>query len=72
MKKVVIFNKTVLNILCNFISHERIVCDDQDSPWFNNKIKTLIQAKTAAFNSFRKNSGNSELTRHLISLQERV
>ena len=32
----------------------------------------LIQAKNAAFNSFRKNSGNSKLKRHLVSLQEPV
>ena len=35
-------------------------------------MKTLIQAKNTAFNSFRKNSGSSELKRHLISFQERV
>ena len=44
-EKVVIFNKTVLNIFNNFIPHETIVCDDKDPPRFNNKIKTLIQAK---------------------------
>ena len=71
-EKVAIFNNTVLNILSNFIPHETIVCDDKDPPWFNNKIKALIQAKNTAFNSFRKNSGNSELKRHLVSLQERV
>ena len=60
-EKVAIFNNTVLNILSNFIPHETIVCDDKDPPWFKNKIKTLIQAKNAAFNSFLKNSGNSEL-----------
>ena len=68
----VIFNNTVLNILSNFIPHETIVCDDKDSPWFNDKIKALIQAKNTGFNSFRKNSGNAEMKRHLISLQERV
>ena len=35
-------------------------------------MKTLIEAKNTAFNSFRKNSGSSELKRHLISFQERV
>ena len=71
-EKVVIFNNTVLNILSNFIPHEAIVCDDKDPPWFNNKMKELIQAKNTAFNNFRNNNGNSELTPHLVSLQERV
>ena len=39
-----------------------------DPPWFNDKIKTLIQAKNSAFNSFHKNSGNFELKRNLESL----
>ena len=42
------------------------------STWFNNKIKTLIQAKSTASNSFRKNSSSFELKRRLESLQERL
>ena len=38
-EKVLIFNKTVLNILSNFIPHEVLVCDDKDPPWFNGKWK---------------------------------
>ena len=37
-----IFNRTILDILSNFIPHEIIVCDDKDPTWLNNKIKTLI------------------------------
>ena len=71
-EKVVTFNNTVINILSNFIPHYIIVCDDKNPPWLNNKIKTLVQTKYAAFNGFRKNSGNSELKRHLVILQECV
>ena len=67
-EKVVIFNNTVLNILSNFIPHETIVCDGKDPPWFNNKMKALIQAKSTAFNNLRNNSGNSELKPYLVSL----
>ena len=44
-EKVDIFNRTILNILSNFIPHETIVCNYKDPPWFNNRIKTLIQEK---------------------------
>ena len=44
-EKVDIFNRTILNILSNFIPHEIIVCDDKDPRWFNYRIKTLIQEK---------------------------
>ena len=36
-EKVNIFNETILNILKNFISHETLLCDDRDPPWFNKK-----------------------------------
>ena len=34
-----LFNRTIKNILSNYISHETIICDDKDPPWFNNNIK---------------------------------
>ena len=58
-EKVVTLNKTVLNLLSNFTSHETIVHNDKDPLWLNNRIKTLIQAKNTAFNCFGKFSGNS-------------
>ena len=42
-EKVLIFNKTVLNDLSNFMPHEVIVCDDKDRQWFNGKIKSLMK-----------------------------
>ena len=36
--EVLTFNKTVLNILGNFIQYELIVCDDKDPLQFNTKI----------------------------------
>ena len=34
-----IFNKTIKNILSNYIPHDTITCDDGDPPWINSKIK---------------------------------
>ena len=67
-----IFNKTVLNILSNFIPHEVIVCDDKDLPWFNGKIKSLINEKLRTYNAYRKNIDNSQLRKNLSSLQQRL
>ena len=66
-----IFNKTVLNIFSNFIPHEVIVCDDKGPPWFNGKIKSLINEKLRTYNAYRKNIGNSQLRKNL-SLQQRL
>ena len=71
-EKVLILNKTVLNVLSNFIPHEVIVCDDKDPPWFNGKIKSLINEKLRTYNAYRKNIGNNQLRKNLSSLQQRL
>ena len=40
-----IFNETRSNVLNNYIPHETIICDDQDPPWINNKVKKALQEK---------------------------
>ena len=42
-QKVCYFTETLLNIIHNFIPHERIVCDYRDPPWINNEIKKTNQ-----------------------------
>ena len=59
-KKVLFFNKTVLNILRNFIPHEVIVYDGKGPPWFNGKI-WLINEKHRTCSAYRKNISNSKL-----------
>ena len=67
-----IFNKTVLNILSNFIPHEVIVCDDKDPSWFNGKIKRLINEKLKTYNAYGKKVGNCQLRENLSSLRQRL
>ena len=43
--KVYFFNKTIKNILSNFIPHETITFDDRDPPWINSQVKHLINKK---------------------------
>ena len=45
-----LFNKTIKNILSNYIPHETITCDDREPPWINSKIKQLIQE---IYNTYR-------------------
>ena len=37
-----LFNKTIKNILSNYIPHETSICHGKDPPWFNNNIKFSI------------------------------
>ena len=45
MTKSIFFNKTIKNILSNFIPHETITFDDRDPPWINSQVKHLINEK---------------------------
>ena len=47
-KKVYLFNKTIKNIVCNYIPHETIICNYSDPPWINKNIKKLINDKSRA------------------------
>ena len=40
--KVYLFNKTIKNIISNFIPHGTITFDGRDLPWINSQIKYLI------------------------------
>ena len=66
-----IFNKTVFNVLSNFIPHEVIVCDDKDPPFFIGKIKSIFSEKLRTYNAYLKNIDNIQLRNNLISLQKR-
>ena len=45
----------MLNIFHNFIPNKNIICNDKDTPWFNNQIKTLIKKKNLLFKSYMAN-----------------
>ena len=49
-----LFNRTIKNILSNYIPHETIICDDKDPPWINSNIEQLIQEKNNKGGKSRK------------------
>ena len=58
-EKVNLFNKTIKNLIQNYIPHETITCDDRDHPpWINKDIKELIHEKKQAYKSYRLNKNN--------------
>ena len=58
-ENVLTFNKTILNILSNFIPLELVVCDGKDPLWLNTKIKSLIHEKIKTYKVLRKNIENN-------------
>ena len=57
-KKVNLFNKTIKNVILNYIPHETITCDDRDPPWISKDIKELIHEKNQTYKSYRQNKNN--------------
>ena len=54
------------------IAHEVIVCDDKYPPWFNGKIKSLLNEKLRTYTAYRKNTNNIQLRNNLRSLQQQL
>ena len=53
-EQVELFNKTLLNIVHNFIPNKIILCDDREPSWMNDKIKKMIKRKNWPFQIQRK------------------
>ena len=57
-EKLNLFNKSIKDIMRNYIPHETITCGDRDPPWINKDIKELIHEKNQAYKSHRQNKNN--------------
>ena len=67
-----LFNRTIKNILSNYIPHETIICDDKDPPWFNNNIKQLIQEKNNTYKSHILSDKNLQIFERVKSFQNQL
>ena len=70
--KVYLFNKTIRNILSNFIPHETITFDDRDPPWVNSQVKHLINAKNAIYKNYPKNNKSNQSFATFQSFQSQL
>ena len=64
-----LFNRTIKNILRNFIPHETIICDDRDPPWIKSSLRRLIQDKNEAYKRFKRSKNNNWYFENFQSLQ---
>ena len=71
-EKVSIFNKTILNIIHDFILHKTLLVDDKSPPMLNNKIKNPINKKknkNAVLKHYRQNINKLQILNQLEPLQ---
>ena len=71
-KKVSLFSKTILNVPNNYIPHETIICDDKYLPWFNSRIKSLMENKNKLRKNYRRFKSNRQLLNKPNLLQEQL
>ena len=69
---VFLFNKTIKNILSNYIPHEIIICDDRDPPWINNRVKELISEKNDTFQCYLHSNKDPKLFNKVEYPQNKV
>ena len=69
---VFLFNRTIKNILSNYIRHEIIICDDRDPPWLNNRVNELITQKNDAFQCYLHSIKDSKLFNKVEYLQNEL
>ena len=67
-----LFNRTIKSIIRNYISHEIIVCDDKDPPWFNNNIKQLLQEKKNTYKNYILSDKNPQIFDRVKSFQNQL
>ena len=67
-----LFNKTIKNILSNYIPHEKITCDDRDSPWINNTNKQLIQEINNTYRIYILSNKNPQIFEKVNYLQNQL
>ena len=65
-----LLNKAIKNIVCNYIPHETIICNDRDPPWINKNIKKLINDKNRAIHIL--SSKNFSTFRNFQFIQSRL
>ena len=64
------FSDVILNIMSNYIPHEKIVCDDKDPPWVNKHIKLLLNENKQIYKSYKASRNNYVLQQMFKTSQE--
>ena len=70
--RVSFFDKTILNIVSNFIPHETIICDDRDPPWINTRIRNLINDKKMLYKNYLRSGKNTKVLEEFRLLQKKI
>ena len=65
-------NKTIKNIMSNYIPHETITRHDRDPPWINKDIKQLTLDKDYAYKSYIRKDKSLQFFNQFQFLQTKL
>ena len=71
-EQVNLFNSTLMNIFSNFIPNKIVTFNDQDPPWFGEKIKYKIELKNRVYKEYIKNGRPEDLYYLLQNLTSEI
>ena len=66
------YNKTITNIMSNYIPHETIISDDKGPPWINKNIKQLILDKSHEYKPYIRNDKSLQFFNQFQFLQTKL
>ena len=69
---VFLFNRTMKNILSNYIPNEIIICDDRDPPCISNGVKELITEKNDTFQCYLHSNKDTKLFNKVEYFQNKL
>ena len=54
-EQVSLLNKTILNIMSNFVPNDKKTIRPSDPPWFSNDVRRRLNKHNKIYNKFKKN-----------------
>ena len=67
-----LFNKTVKNIISNYIPRETVTFDDRDAPWINKNAKQLILEKSEMYKKYFNENKDPRIFDEVKCLQKEL
>ena len=67
-----LFNKTVKNIISNYVPHETLTFDVRDPLWINKNVKQLILVKNKMYKKYVKENKDPRISDKFECLQNEL
>ena len=63
-----LLNDIILNVFKTFVPYKVIICDDRDTSWINDNIKSKLKWKNSMYKNYKRNGKKTEDCKLLVKL----